>query len=234
MGARRFDHWVRRFGFGKPTGVDLPGEERGLVLPLDAVLGLVDGQPADRPGDLGHADADGPGLRRDRQRRHPARAAHRRGASAGGRPPCRAGGASSRPARPRGCARCSRARSRPGGTASEVSIPRLHARGQDRHGEQDRLRPPASTRSSRYIASFVGIVARPHAEAPHRRHGRRAAGRDLRRRGGRARPSGRSPRSRSPTCASRRSRDGEGASSRAVVARALRASSRAVKVAAGR
>jgi cell division protein FtsI/penicillin-binding protein 2 len=33
LGGRRFDQWVRRFGFGSPTGVDLPGEERGLVLP---------------------------------------------------------------------------------------------------------------------------------------------------------------------------------------------------------
>jgi cell division protein FtsI (penicillin-binding protein 3) len=31
MGSRRFDDWVRRFGFGHPTGVDLPGEERGIV-----------------------------------------------------------------------------------------------------------------------------------------------------------------------------------------------------------
>jgi len=31
LGAKRFDHWVRRFGFGTPTGVDLPGEESGLV-----------------------------------------------------------------------------------------------------------------------------------------------------------------------------------------------------------
>ncbi|HEV2999423.1 MAG TPA: penicillin-binding protein 2 [Solirubrobacteraceae bacterium] len=34
LGARRFDHWVRRFGFGRRTGVDLPGEEMGQVLPL--------------------------------------------------------------------------------------------------------------------------------------------------------------------------------------------------------
>jgi cell division protein FtsI (penicillin-binding protein 3)/stage V sporulation protein D (sporulation-specific penicillin-binding protein) len=34
LGAKRFDHWVRRFGFGKPTGTDLPGEEGGIVLPL--------------------------------------------------------------------------------------------------------------------------------------------------------------------------------------------------------
>ncbi|HEV2813510.1 MAG TPA: penicillin-binding protein 2 [Solirubrobacteraceae bacterium] len=39
LGAKRFDHWVRRFGFGKPTGVDLPGEESGQVLPLDKYSG---------------------------------------------------------------------------------------------------------------------------------------------------------------------------------------------------
>jgi cell division protein FtsI/penicillin-binding protein 2 len=32
LGAKRFDYWVHRFGFGSPTGVDLPGEERGIVL----------------------------------------------------------------------------------------------------------------------------------------------------------------------------------------------------------
>jgi cell division protein FtsI (penicillin-binding protein 3) len=32
LGNKRFDHWVRRFGFGKPTGVDLPGEQQGIVL----------------------------------------------------------------------------------------------------------------------------------------------------------------------------------------------------------
>ena len=32
LGAQRFDHWVRRFGFGSPTRVDLPGEDRGIVL----------------------------------------------------------------------------------------------------------------------------------------------------------------------------------------------------------
>jgi cell division protein FtsI/penicillin-binding protein 2 len=32
LGANRFDHWVRTFGFGKPTGVDLPGESPGIVL----------------------------------------------------------------------------------------------------------------------------------------------------------------------------------------------------------
>jgi cell division protein FtsI/penicillin-binding protein 2 len=30
-GAERFDHWVHEFGFGKPTGIDLNGEETGIV-----------------------------------------------------------------------------------------------------------------------------------------------------------------------------------------------------------
>jgi cell division protein FtsI/penicillin-binding protein 2 len=33
LGPNRFDYYVRKFGFGKPTGVDLPGEEQGLVIP---------------------------------------------------------------------------------------------------------------------------------------------------------------------------------------------------------
>ena len=32
LGAEKFDAWVRRFGFGKKTGVDLPGEEAGQIL----------------------------------------------------------------------------------------------------------------------------------------------------------------------------------------------------------
>lgn len=32
MQDKTFDEWVHRFGFGKPTGVDIKGEEQGLVL----------------------------------------------------------------------------------------------------------------------------------------------------------------------------------------------------------
>ena len=31
MGPNRFDHWVRRFGFGTETGIELPGEAAGIV-----------------------------------------------------------------------------------------------------------------------------------------------------------------------------------------------------------
>jgi len=39
LGADDFDKWVRKFGFGEPTGIDLPGEERGLVLDVDKYSG---------------------------------------------------------------------------------------------------------------------------------------------------------------------------------------------------
>jgi cell division protein FtsI (penicillin-binding protein 3) len=32
LGVKRFDKWVRRFGFGTRTGIDLPGEQQGIVL----------------------------------------------------------------------------------------------------------------------------------------------------------------------------------------------------------
>jgi cell division protein FtsI/penicillin-binding protein 2 len=39
MGASRFNYWVRRFGFGAQTGVDLPGEQSGIVLRLSQYSG---------------------------------------------------------------------------------------------------------------------------------------------------------------------------------------------------
>jgi cell division protein FtsI (penicillin-binding protein 3) len=39
LGRTRFDHWVRTFGFGKPTGIDLPGEESGIVPQLKQYSG---------------------------------------------------------------------------------------------------------------------------------------------------------------------------------------------------
>ena len=38
-GATNFASWVRRFGFGKRTGVELPGEEIGQVLPVSHYSG---------------------------------------------------------------------------------------------------------------------------------------------------------------------------------------------------
>ena len=35
LGSTRFEEYVRRFGFGAPTGVELPGESRGILHPRD-------------------------------------------------------------------------------------------------------------------------------------------------------------------------------------------------------
>jgi len=43
MGAEKFSRWIDRFGFGRRTGVQFPGEEQGLVLPLDEYSGSTMG-----------------------------------------------------------------------------------------------------------------------------------------------------------------------------------------------
>jgi cell division protein FtsI (penicillin-binding protein 3) len=43
MGAEKFSRWIDRFGFGRITGVEFPGEEQGLVLPLDEYSGSTMG-----------------------------------------------------------------------------------------------------------------------------------------------------------------------------------------------
>ncbi len=43
VGSEKFDRWIHRFGFGKPTGVQFPGEERGLVPELDEYSGSTMG-----------------------------------------------------------------------------------------------------------------------------------------------------------------------------------------------
>jgi cell division protein FtsI (penicillin-binding protein 3) len=43
LGAGRLASWVDRFGFGKPTGIDFPGESPGFALPLDQWSGSTIG-----------------------------------------------------------------------------------------------------------------------------------------------------------------------------------------------
>ena len=42
-GADRFSQWINRFGFGRTTGLDYPGEERGIVPALDHYSGSTMG-----------------------------------------------------------------------------------------------------------------------------------------------------------------------------------------------
>jgi len=43
VGAEKFSRWISRFGFGRPTGVQFPAEEQGLVPPLDEYSGSTMG-----------------------------------------------------------------------------------------------------------------------------------------------------------------------------------------------
>jgi cell division protein FtsI/penicillin-binding protein 2 len=46
VGAEKFDKWIRRFGFGRPTGIQYPAEEQGLLLDLDEYSGSTLGNEA--------------------------------------------------------------------------------------------------------------------------------------------------------------------------------------------
>ena len=165
-----------RYGFGAPTGIDLPGEEQGIVPPPARLVGLLDRQPADRPGRVGHADADGDRLRRDRQRRHPARAAHRPSVGGVARAAAARRSGSSRPSGLRAsCARCSRACSRPGGTASEIPIPGYELAGKT--GTANKV-VNGTYSNKKYVASFVGFApARdPEDRGDRRRRSARRTG----------------------------------------------------------
>jgi cell division protein FtsI (penicillin-binding protein 3) len=43
LGEERFYEWIRRFGFGDPTGIEFPGEERGIVPTLSEFSGSTIG-----------------------------------------------------------------------------------------------------------------------------------------------------------------------------------------------
>jgi cell division protein FtsI (penicillin-binding protein 3) len=43
VGADKFSRWIDRFGFGRPTGVQFPGEEQGIVPQLDEYSGSTMG-----------------------------------------------------------------------------------------------------------------------------------------------------------------------------------------------
>jgi cell division protein FtsI (penicillin-binding protein 3) len=43
LGRERLGRWISRFGFGRPTGIDFPGESPGIVLPVDRWSGSTIG-----------------------------------------------------------------------------------------------------------------------------------------------------------------------------------------------
>ncbi len=43
VGAEKFSRWINRFGFGRPTGIQFPAEEQGIVPELDEYSGSTMG-----------------------------------------------------------------------------------------------------------------------------------------------------------------------------------------------
>jgi cell division protein FtsI (penicillin-binding protein 3) len=155
-GAERFNGWVHRFGFGAPTGVDLPGEERGLTLALEKYSGSSMGNLPIGQGELVTpmqmatayaAIANGGVLR-----------APHIVAGVGGR-------AAALPAGHRIISTGTSASLRhmlegvlaPGGTASEVSIPGYALAGKT--GTASKIDPTTGEYSTTaYVASFIGFA----------------------------------------------------------------------------
>jgi cell division protein FtsI/penicillin-binding protein 2 len=155
-GAEDFNSWVQRFGFGAPTGVDLPGEEHGVVLPLSGYSGSSMGNLPIGQGELVtpmqmataySAIANGGILR-----------APHVVAEVGGKPV-------QEPAGHRVISAATAAEVRhmlegvlaPGGTASEVSIPGYHLAGKT--GTASKIDPVTGEYStSAYVASFIGMA----------------------------------------------------------------------------
>jgi cell division protein FtsI (penicillin-binding protein 3) len=155
-GADRFDKWIHRFGFGKPTGADLPGEERGLVLPRAKYSGST----------MGNLPI-GQGISVTPMQMATAYSAIANGGIL--RPPHVVREIDGKPApEPVGHRVISPAVAAqlrtmlegvfaPGGTASEVSIPGYQLAGKT--GTANKIDPATGEYSkSRYVASFMGFA----------------------------------------------------------------------------
>jgi cell division protein FtsI (penicillin-binding protein 3) len=155
-GADSFNEWVHRYGFGAPTGVDLPSEEMGRPLPLSEYSGSSMGNLPIGQGELVtpmqmataySAIANGGILRRP----HIV-------AAVNGRPRLE-------PAGRRVISETTSAEVRkmlqgvlaPGGTASEVSIPGYQLAGKT--GTASKIDKETGQYSdSAYVASFIGFA----------------------------------------------------------------------------
>lgn len=155
-GASTFNDWVRRFGFGTRTGVELPGEEMGLVLPLDRYSGSSMGNLPIGQGQLAtplqmasaYATIANGGIL------HPPSIIRSVGDHAR---PAAAGRRVISPATAAALRRMLQGVLAPGGTASEVSLPGYQLAGKT--GTASKI-DPATGQYSRtaYIASFMGFA----------------------------------------------------------------------------
>ena len=158
-GATRFSQWISRFGFGEPTGLDFPGEERGIVpqlkdysgatmgnLPIGQGLAVTPMQMATAYS----AIADGGILRRPTLIK-----------SVGGQPVDHNVDAH-RVITPRVAAQLRRMLEgvlEPGGTASSVSVPGYVLAGKTGTAQKVENGTYSDTK---YVASFVGFAPAAH------------------------------------------------------------------------
>jgi cell division protein FtsI/penicillin-binding protein 2 len=156
LGKERFDYWVRKFGFGTPTGTDLPGEEMGIVPKLKDYSGSSMGNLP-----IGQGEAV-----------TPMQITQFYGAIANGgilRTPHlvrRVDGRMQTTMKSRRVMSASTAAAlrdmlegvlKPGGTASEVSVPGYQLAGKT--GTANKIDPTSHEYSqSAYVASFVGFA----------------------------------------------------------------------------
>lgn len=155
-GAEDFNSWIERFGFGRPTGVELPGEESGVVLPLSRYSGSSMGNLPIGQGELVTpmqmatayaAIANGGILRRP----HIVAAVNGRAA------PLPAGHRVISPATAASVRHMLEGVLAPGGTAAEVSIPGYHLAGKT--GTASKIDPATGEYSdTAYVASFIGFA----------------------------------------------------------------------------
>ncbi|MSX01979.1 MAG: hypothetical protein F2813_02350 [Actinobacteria bacterium] len=156
LGAKRFSQWVDRFGFGHKTGVDLPGEERGLITPLEKYSGSSMGNMPIGQGQLVTpvqmmaaygAIANGGVLNTP----------HVVDGVNGKKAPSAAGKRILSTATAASVREMLTGVFQPGGTASEVSIPGYELAGKT--GTANKIDPTTGKYSdSQYVASFVGMA----------------------------------------------------------------------------
>jgi cell division protein FtsI/penicillin-binding protein 2 len=155
-GANRFSGWVHDLGFGAPTGIELPGEEQGVVPAVDKYSGSSMGNLPFGQGELVTplqvanayaAIADGGILRRP----HVVAAVDGRPlAPRPGRRVLSAGTAAELREMLRGPLQ-------PGGTAAEVSVPPYELAGKT--GTANKVDPTTGQYSkTAFVASFIGFA----------------------------------------------------------------------------
>ncbi len=180
LGEERLDEYLRRFGFGRDTGLGLPHEENGQVPSRRRLVGHVDRIDPARPGHLGHGHADAVRLQRDRQRRglHASDpgGGHARQRGRAPRRPARASRTGSCPPTTAAQLRAMLAEVIDHGTGTAAAIDGYEAAGktgtarkpQDGGGYRD------AAGNYHYISTFAGLPARRRPQAVGDRRDRRA------------------------------------------------------------